>query len=60
MSKKEKTLKELKAHMDAAKKEYDLGLKKEREKIGAAVQAATGLDSAKEIFTHFDLVKKEA
>ena len=55
---KKMTTEQLQKQLDELQKAYNEKLKKEREQIGAAVQAATGLNSSKEIFKHFTLVKK--
>lgn len=59
MSKKVKTVDELRQKLAAARAEYEARLKAEREEIGAAVQAATGLDSWTEIERIYELKKRE-
>ncbi|MBE6098256.1 MAG: hypothetical protein E7198_10805 [Schwartzia succinivorans] len=57
---KKMTIEQLQRQLDELQKAYNEQLKKERLKIGEAVQKATGLNTAQKIFKNFDLVKKEA
>lgn len=59
MSKKVKSVEELRQKLAAAEAEFEARLKAEREVIGAAVQAATGLDTWQEVMKHYELKKIE-